>query len=236
VNKRIGLITAGLATGLVMVGGTAFAVTSSPGSGGTIYGCYNNSSGALKVLDSSTATCPTGFSSLNWSVKGPQGNQGPQGATGATGPQGATGATGPQGATGPAGATGATGATGPQGPAGTSAAPGFTWTLPACSTPPPGGLGYTCITSSATSLPAGTVVTPLSVTLSGGCTDPSSNNLDVSDSGGNLFIDQEATTAFVLQSDTLASAGPLQYTIFADCSNPSPISATVTFDETQPFG
>ena len=62
--------------------------------------------------------------------QGPKGNtgaQGPKGDTGAQGPKGDTGAQGPKGDTGaqgPAGAKGATGATGPQGPQGPQGATG----------------------------------------------------------------------------------------------------------------
>jgi hypothetical protein len=81
-----------------------------PDSGGLIHGCYNNTSYALRVIDTAkVSTCPSGTTSLNWNKTGPQG---PKGATGATG---AAGAPGPKGATG---ATGATGPAGPQGPAG----------------------------------------------------------------------------------------------------------------------
>lgn len=77
--------------------------------------------------------------SYKYTIKGPQGDvgpqgpkgntgaQGPKGDTGAQGPKGDTGAQGPKGDTGaqgPAGAKGATGATGPQGPQGPQGATG----------------------------------------------------------------------------------------------------------------
>ena len=77
--------------------------------------------------------------SYKYTIKGPQGDvgpqgpkgntgaQGPKGDTGAQGPKGDTGAQGPKGDTGaqgPAGAEGATGATGPQGPQGPRGATG----------------------------------------------------------------------------------------------------------------
>ena len=77
--------------------------------------------------------------SYKYTIKGPQGDvgpqgpqgdvgpQGPKGNTGAQGPKGDTGAQGPKGDTGaqgPAGAKGATGATGPQGPQGPRGATG----------------------------------------------------------------------------------------------------------------
>lgn len=118
-NKRIGLLAAGLAGALVLVGGTAYgAVSSIPDSAGVIHGCYD-SGGNLKVIDTSVTTaCPKGYSALDWNQTGPQGPAGP------TGPTGATGATGPTGPAGPTGLTGATGATGPTGPAGIQGVPG----------------------------------------------------------------------------------------------------------------
>src|SRR5947209_7434903 len=54
-----------------------------PDGSGIIHGCYNNTSGALKVIDSATvSTCPTGTTKLNWNQKGPRGLQGIQGPAG----------------------------------------------------------------------------------------------------------------------------------------------------------
>jgi hypothetical protein len=82
-NKRIGLVTAGLVAGLVMVGGTAFAVSSSiPDSAGVIHGCYD-SGGNVKVIDTSVkASCPKGYSPLDWSQTGPAGKDGKDGTNG----------------------------------------------------------------------------------------------------------------------------------------------------------
>src|SRR6266566_5205126 len=81
------------------------AFASIPGPDGTITGCYKPSDGKLFIIDS-TATCPSGTTTLTWNQTGPQGPAGPQGQTGATGPQGSTGATG---ATGPQGSAGVIG-------------------------------------------------------------------------------------------------------------------------------
>ena len=129
VNKRVGLALAGLVTGVVMVGGTAFAASSSiPDKTGTIHACYDGG-GNLKVIDTAvTSSCPKGYSSLNWNYQGeagPKGDPGPTGATGAQGPNGDTGATGPQGLAGPQGPQGIPGPVGDQGatgPAGPSTA------------------------------------------------------------------------------------------------------------------
>jgi hypothetical protein len=73
-----------------------------PDAGGVIHGCYDKS-GALRVIDSATASCSTKETALNWNQTGPQG---PAGPIGATGPAGATGAQGPAGPQGPPGVSG----------------------------------------------------------------------------------------------------------------------------------
>lgn len=83
-----------LLTGLILgfilaVGGVA--VASIPDGSGTIHGCYKNSSGMLKVIDSGTQSCASGETPIAWSQTGPPG------ATGATGPQGNPGVTGSTG-------------------------------------------------------------------------------------------------------------------------------------------
>jgi hypothetical protein len=115
--RRLATVQAGLVLALVSTGAAfgAGAVLPFTGDGNTIAGCYSGG-GALKVRTPSEPTCPKGYSSIEWSVRGPTGPQGPQGPTGPAGPAGATG---PQGPAGPQGASGPTGATGPQGPAGT---------------------------------------------------------------------------------------------------------------------
>src|SRR5919201_194703 len=100
---------------VLALGGAAGATI--PNSSGTIYGCYSNTSGSLRVIDYPTQNCSATETRLPWSQTGPQGPPGPQGPTGATGPQGPKGDTG---------ATGATGATGPQGPKGDTGATGAT--------------------------------------------------------------------------------------------------------------
>jgi hypothetical protein len=108
---------------IITSGGATVAAIAGPVDGnGVIHTCYN-AGGNLKVIDAS-ASCPKGYTALNWSQTGPQGTQGPQGPAGAAGeqgPKGDTGAAGPQGpagATGPVGLQGPVGATGPQGPGG----------------------------------------------------------------------------------------------------------------------
>jgi hypothetical protein len=54
--------------------GAAVAVASIPASGGTINGCYKNNTGDLRVVDSA-ASCPSGYTSLNWNQTGASGFQ-----------------------------------------------------------------------------------------------------------------------------------------------------------------
>ena len=75
------------ATGLALAGAAWAAI---PDGSGTINGCFNKSTGALRVAERTT-DCRTGETALSWSQRGP------------TGPQGATGQRGPTGAPGPAG-------------------------------------------------------------------------------------------------------------------------------------
>jgi type VI protein secretion system component Hcp len=86
----VGISAAIVATGI----GTAFAATPSgiPSANGTITGCYPNH-GTLKRLSlidaANGATCPNGFTELNFNQtgpKGPAGDTGPQGPAGNSSP------------------------------------------------------------------------------------------------------------------------------------------------------
>jgi hypothetical protein len=111
------LIATGAAIVLVAGSTTAYAAVAGPvGSDGSIHGCYDTG-GNLKVIDAS-ATCPKGYTPLNWNqtgAPGPLGPAGPAGSQGDPGPQGPLGPAGPQG---PPGDPGAQGPAGPQGPPG----------------------------------------------------------------------------------------------------------------------
>jgi hypothetical protein len=81
-----------------VLGGGAYAAI--PDSAGVIHGCYDDSSGKLRVFDTDDdrpKACGNGETSLSWSRQGPQGPTGPQG------PKGDTGDPGPQGPPGVAG-------------------------------------------------------------------------------------------------------------------------------------
>jgi len=143
-------ILVSLAT-FVLIGATVIAAIPDPS--GIIHGCHDNTTGALRVIDTAdpAAACdPLAETSLDWSQTGPQGPAGPQGATGPAGPQGLAGPAGPVGATGLPGATGATGptgSTGPQGPAGPTGSAG-----------PAGVSGYEIVNSPPFTLAAGGLV------------------------------------------------------------------------------
>jgi len=89
-------------TTLLVLAGVVLTATI-PGPSGVIYGCYNKSGGAIRVIDNAVTQCSANETQLTWNQVGPQGPVGPAGPTGPTGPQGTTGA---QGATGPQGPTG----------------------------------------------------------------------------------------------------------------------------------
>ncbi len=96
--------------------GLVVAYASIPAADGVIHGCYNQSNGNVRIIDSSTDACRNSEVPIHWNQQGPIGPQGPQGPQGLPGPIGPMGIQGPQGSPGPAGPAG------PQGPAG----PGIT--------------------------------------------------------------------------------------------------------------
>jgi hypothetical protein len=100
-NKRIGLVSLGLAGVLVVGGGVAVAATTGPpGSGGAITGCYTNAevngSHAVVLQDAGTS-CPKGTTAVSWSEQGPAGPQGLQGQPGQAGQAGQPGSAGADG-------------------------------------------------------------------------------------------------------------------------------------------
>jgi hypothetical protein len=76
------LIPVAAATLLAVGGGVAYA--SIPGPGGVVNACYKNSTGMLIVIDSA-ASCPTGYTALNWNQAGPPGPAGTNGTNGVSG-------------------------------------------------------------------------------------------------------------------------------------------------------
>jgi hypothetical protein len=67
-----------------------------------LYGCVNNSTGAIRIVSQSTV-CKATEHKIHWNQVGPQGPQGQKGAQGPQGQKGATGAQGPAGPQGPPG-------------------------------------------------------------------------------------------------------------------------------------
>jgi hypothetical protein len=88
---------AGLVLGLVAGIGVAWA--SIPATNGSITGCINPTTGALRVVDAAAGqTCSSFERSVTWNQEG---QPGATGATGPIGPQGPAGPVGPQGPAGP---------------------------------------------------------------------------------------------------------------------------------------
>jgi hypothetical protein len=81
----------------VAAGSAAFAAI--PDGNGVIHGCYLKSGGTLRVVDSTTGSCSSKETSLNWNQ---QGLPGPKGDTGDKGDKGDKGDPGDPGAPGPA--------------------------------------------------------------------------------------------------------------------------------------
>jgi hypothetical protein len=86
-------------------------VSAHGGNTALIHSCVNNTSGEIKII-AANANCPSNYRSLDWSVQGPAGQQGP---IGPVGPMGPVGPIGPVGLIGPVGPQGLQGEQGPQG-------------------------------------------------------------------------------------------------------------------------
>lgn len=85
------VIASSLAT-VVLAGSLAWAVGTIPGTDGVIHGCYNNSKGALRVIDPTTDSCTDRERSIFWNQTGPPGPAGSPGPQGSPGPSGSDGA------------------------------------------------------------------------------------------------------------------------------------------------
>ncbi len=91
------LVVVAACVGLVL--GMAGRVLATIPDGNTIYGCYKNNTGAVRVIDPSAGDKCNGKSeaAISWAqtgqdgVPGVQGPQGPQGTTGPDGPDGVSG-------------------------------------------------------------------------------------------------------------------------------------------------
>jgi Collagen triple helix repeat (20 copies) len=103
-SRRLIVWTLPVYIGVILaVSGVSYAAGTR--SAATINGCYNTSTGVLRV----DASCDRGESAIAWNQDGPQGPAGPQGPVGPQGLAGAQGAAGPAGKRGPAGPQGQAG-------------------------------------------------------------------------------------------------------------------------------
>lgn len=82
--------------GVLALGGAAAGIAwaAIPSADGTINGCYQKSSGSLRVIDPGTQSCSTKEVPISWSQRGPQGAVGPAGAQGEQGEPGLPGVSG----------------------------------------------------------------------------------------------------------------------------------------------
>jgi hypothetical protein len=118
-GKRVVLAVLIVAALGLLAGGIAYA--SIPDSRGVIHGCYQNTSGTLRVIGTNPTVgggkCSNGESALTWNQRGPTGPPGADGTNGTDGTRGPTGLTGKRGPSGADGTSGpgamVTGSTGP---------------------------------------------------------------------------------------------------------------------------
>jgi hypothetical protein len=103
-------VVASIALFAALGGGAYAAVSSIPGPGGIIHGCYKKRKGNLRLVPAGRR-CARSELAIAFSQTGPRGLKGSRGQKGATGAKGATGTPG---------AAGAKGETGPQGPGATT--------------------------------------------------------------------------------------------------------------------
>jgi hypothetical protein len=123
-SRRTGAIAGSvLLIAVVAVPGLAIASVRPAATTGTIHGCANKKTGALRI----SASCTGSERSVVWAIQGARGAAGAagkDGVNGATGPVGPIGAAGDPGANGATGATGSPGPSGPPGPSGSAGATG----------------------------------------------------------------------------------------------------------------
>lgn len=82
----------------MLLASIGLAAAAIPDAGGTYHGCYDTTSGALRVIDRDAGhVCGANERLISWNK---QGQTGPAGPKGPTGPKGLTGPTGPRGASG----------------------------------------------------------------------------------------------------------------------------------------
>jgi hypothetical protein len=69
-------VVAYIALGIALVAAGGVAYSSIPDPQGVIHGCFNDTRGALRVIDSPSASCDAGETALDWNQQGPQGPPG----------------------------------------------------------------------------------------------------------------------------------------------------------------
>ena len=90
--------------GLLLGASVGVVAASIPSSAGVYSACYDRKDGTVRLVDSTTTTCPKGQQGpITWNELGPQG---PAGSTGPEGPAGSPGAQGPAGPQGSPGVLG----------------------------------------------------------------------------------------------------------------------------------
>jgi hypothetical protein len=260
---RRGLIVLAAAGLLAGGGGVAFATVaaSSPVDGNNvIHGCYTNaaiSGSHVFVLQNAGTSCPSGTTAVSWNEQGSPGTPGANGTDGTNGTNGVsptvaafTGSEGSCTNGGDAitdangdvtyicdGTDGTNGKDGTDGANGANAAAEFTWTG-SCN---PGSIGE-CTVTSGTNIAAGTVITPVAISATGGCgsaPDAYGQSAGVVDDYGNGLADVGYWNTSEIYSqlgtpDTVPTGGTfLQMQVNSACAQA--VTFTFTFDETQPF-
>lgn len=81
-NRLVAILAAAIC--VILAAGAGIAYASIPAPDGTIHGCYKNATGMLIAIDSA-ASCPTGYTALNWNQTGPPGPAGTNGTNGVSG-------------------------------------------------------------------------------------------------------------------------------------------------------
>ena len=103
---------------VLTLGVVAVATGAIPGGDNRVDGCYADSTGSLRVIDTEAdppQACRENETALSWNQEGPKGEPGEVGPAGPAGEPGPAGETGPAGPEGPAGPKGDTGPAGPAG-------------------------------------------------------------------------------------------------------------------------
>lgn len=86
-----------IAAGAVVAAAGGVALASIPGADGLISGCYNSTSGLLRVVDTAGAGCTSRETAISWNQTGEKGEPGASGTDGSDGAPGAPGAKGDPG-------------------------------------------------------------------------------------------------------------------------------------------